>query len=121
MSLVRRTKNKRIWERLIKIGSGLYHVPLGIHNYIIKYDCDMGSDPYKGYDEFIFHAFGDYWGTTINNPKLIITMPKEITNEKISFYKDKYRKEDITKYMDVTVKGNTIEASYNKDKCLNQI
>ena len=102
----------------IKIGSALEYVDLGIHNYVITYDYDMGKDPYQGYDEFIFHAFGDYWGTTINNPKFIITMPKEITNEKISFFKDKMRKEDITKYMDININGKVIEATYNKEKCL---
>ena len=107
-------------KKRIKIGSAYEYVDLGIHNYIIKYDYDMGVDPYRGYDEFIFHAFGDYWGTNINNPKLIINMPKKITNEKISFFKDKKRNQDITKYMDVNVNGKTIEAIYNKDKCLKE-
>lgn len=104
-------------KKRIKIGSAYEYTGLGIHNYIIKYDYDMGKDPFKGYDEFIFHAYGDYWGTTINNPKIIVNMPEEITNEKISFFTDKKRKNDVTKYMDININENTIEATYNIDKC----
>lgn len=108
------TVNKK---KRIKLGSAYSYTGLGIHNYIINYDYDMGEDPFNGYDEFIFHAYGDFWGTEIKNPKLVINMPKEIKDSKVSFYKDKELKEDITQYMDININGKTIEASYNIDKC----
>lgn len=72
----------------IKIGSPNETV-FGDHTYTIKYTYDMGSDPFNNFDEFIFHAFGDFWGTEIKNPKIIVNMPKGIDGNKINFYKDK--------------------------------
>ena len=62
----------------IKIGSASSYVGKGYKTYQIKYTYDMGSDPFKGFDEFIFHAYGDYWNT-------------EIRNDPINFYLDKKR------------------------------
>lgn len=100
----------------IKIGNANSYVNLGNRDYIIKYTYDMGKDPYKGFDEFIFHAFGDYWGTTINNPSLEIHMPKNIDASKVKFFTDKYQKNDITKMMDYYVDNNVIYASLNTNK-----
>ncbi len=97
----------------IKIGSSLVTLGKGEKEYIIKYSYDMGSDPYNGYDEFIFHAYGDYWGTIINNPKLEITMPKSIEGMTVHFFKDKYRKEDVTSNVDYKISGNKLTAKYN--------
>ena len=41
----------------IKIGSADEYVGFGNKNYVIKYTYDMGKDPYKNFDEFIFHAY----------------------------------------------------------------
>ena len=97
----------------IKIGSSMVTLGKGEKDYIIKYTYDMGSDPYDGYDEFIFHAYGDYWGTTINNPSIEVTMPKSIEGMTIHFFKDKYRKEDVTNKVSYTVTDNKLVASYN--------
>lgn len=95
----------------IKIGNASTTLPLGIHDYEIGYTYDMGSDTYKGYDEFIFHVFGDFWGTEISNASLEINLPKTVNLEgKIKFFADKYRKNDITSYVDYYVSGNTIYA-----------
>ena len=97
----------------IKIGSSMVTLGKGGKDYIIKYTYDMGSDPYDGYDEFIFHAYGDYWGTTINNPSIEVTMPKSIEGMTVHFFKDKYRKEDVTNKVSYTITDNKLVASYN--------
>ena len=102
-------------KKKIRIGDPNSYADYGENLYTIKYTYDMGSDPFKGFDEFIFHAFGDYWGTPINNPSLIIKMPKAFDASKIKFFTDKYRQEDITSAMDYRVESNTIYASLNVD------
>ena len=98
-------------KQRIKIGSPYEYVPVGDHLYTISYIYDMGSDPYKDFDEFIFHAFGDYWGTKIKNASVEIIFPKEIdASDKIHFFRDKYRKNDITKLVDYQVNGNKLTA-----------
>jgi len=94
----------------IKIGDPNTTIPIGNHKYEIHYRYDMGFDPYDSYDEFIFHAFGDYWGTEINNASITINLPKELDKDKIKFFADKYRKKDITEYIDYNINGNTIYA-----------
>ena len=91
----------------IKIGNPNKTV-FGDHTYTIKYTYDMGSDPFNNFDEFIFHAFGDFWGTKIKNPKIIVNMPKGIDGNKINFYKDKYRKQNINNLVDYQVEGNSL-------------
>lgn len=104
----------------IKIGNASTTLPLGIHDYEIGYTYDMGSDTYKGYDEFIFHVFGDFWGTEISNASLEINLPKIVNLEgKIKFFADKYRKNDITSYVDYYVSGNTIYARVSSRYQLN--
>lgn len=104
----------------IKIGNASTTLPLGIHDYEIGYTYDMGSDTYKGYDEFIFHVFGDFWGTEISNASLEINLPKTVNLEgKIKFFADKYRKNDITSYVDYYVSGNTIYARVSSRYQLN--
>ena len=104
-------------KKRIKLGSAYSYVGVGIHDYEIDYDYNMGEDPFNGYDEFIFHLYGDFWGTDINNPMVVINMPKSFDKDKVKFYADKTLKEDITKYMEMNVEGNSIEALYNIDKC----
>ena len=41
----------------IKIGSSSETLPTGLKSYTITYQYDMGSDPFEGFDEFIFHTF----------------------------------------------------------------
>lgn len=91
----------------IKIGSP-YQTVFGDHTYTIKYTYDMGKDPFTNFDEFIFHAFGDFWGTQIKNPKIIVNMPKGIDGNKINFYKDKYRKQNINNLIDYQIEGNSL-------------
>ena len=57
----------------------------------IDYDYNMGEDPFNGYDEFIFHLYGDFWGTDINNPMVVINMPKSFDKRpKKTFRSDSY-------------------------------
>lgn len=106
----------------IKIGDANTTLPLGPHTYIINYTYDMGQDPYKETDEFIFHAFGDYWGTRIKNASLEIHMPNNFDSNSISFWEDKYRESDISSKVDYYVSNNTLYANifsdYNLTKSL---
>ena len=104
----------------IKLGSAYEYVGLGLHSYEIEYDYDMGEDPFNGYDEFIFHVYGDFWGTDINNPQIYINMPKSFDKNNVKFYTDKTLKNDITKYMDINVDGTSVSAIYDIDKCRNE-
>ena len=107
-------------KKRIKIGDANYTLPTGLHTYEIDYTYDMGSDPYKGFDEFIFHAFGDYWGTEIKNASITINLPKSFdVQNKIKFFADKYRKLDITQFVNYSVNGNTIYASVSSNYSLN--
>ena len=99
-------------KKRIKIGNSARTLRTGEYTYVIEYMCDFGGDIYSGYDEFIFHAFGDYWGTTINNASVKIVFPKEITNKgSIRFFTDKKRENDITSKVNYTISENTIFAS----------
>ena len=95
----------------IKLGSTNSYVKKGLKTYQISYMYDMGKDPFTGFDEFIFHTIGDYWGTSIPNVSLQIKMPKAFDNTKINFFLDKYRKRNITNLVDYSIKDNTIYAS----------
>ena len=107
-------------KKRIKMGNANITLPTGTHTYIIGYTYDMGADPYDNFDEFIFHAFGDFWGTRINNASVEIHLPKTANvNNNIHFYADKYRKKDITSYVNYTVSGNTIYASLSSNYSLN--
>ena len=110
-------------KKRIKIGNAYTTIDKGLHEYQINYTYNMGADPYKGFDEFIFHAFGDYWGIEIKNASLEIRMPSTTNiSGKIHFFNDKYRKKDITNKVNYYVVGNTIYAnvspSYSLDKSL---
>ena len=97
-------------KKRIKIGSANSFVSYGDKLYTIAYTYDMGKDPFNGFDEFIFHAYGDYWGTDINNASMEIVLPKSFKKENIKFFADKYRKDDITSSMEISVIENTIKA-----------
>lgn len=99
-------------KKRIKIGDENNTLPTANHTYEINYTYDMGYDPYSDFDEFIFHAFGDYWGTEIKNAEIIINLPKEIdSSDNIKFFADKYREEDITSYVNYYISGKTIYAN----------
>ena len=106
----------------IKIGEENVILPTGLKVYTIKYKYYMGNDPYKGFDEFIFHNFGDYWGTEINNASVEITMPEDIDVSKVKFFADKYRKKDISSnvyyYTDKNTLYATVSSLYNLRKSL---
>ena len=104
----------------IRMGNANITLPTGNHTYKIGYTYDMGSDPYNDFDEFIFHTFGDYWGTRINNATVEIHLPKNVNiDSNIHFFADKYRKNDITSYVDYTVDDNIIYAELSPDYKLN--
>ena len=44
----------------IKIGDKNKYVSSGKKEYVIKYTYNMGKDPFKNFDELIFHAFGEH-------------------------------------------------------------
>ena len=95
----------------IKIGRNDVTLDPGDYDYDISYTYDMGGDIYKGYDEFIFHAYGDFWGTRINEPSLTIHLPEAIDSAtEVKFFADKNRKKDISDYVDYKISGNTITA-----------
>jgi len=94
----------------IKIGNA-YKTISGNKTYIIKYTYDMGEDPFDNFDEFIFHAFGEFWDTPIYNAKVTINMPKSIEGNTINVFRDKYRKTNVNEYFDIDVSDNTIVIS----------
>ncbi len=100
----------------IKLGSASEYVSLGEKTYNVEYTYDMGRDPFKNFDEFIFHAFGDYWGTEIKNATIQINMPKSIEGYNVNFFTDKKRKENVSNCVDYEVIGNTLYAKFNQDK-----
>ncbi len=100
----------------IKIGSAYEYVNVGDKNYVIKYTYDMGKDPFKNFDELIFHAYGDYWGTEIKNASIEVHMPKDINGYKINFFTDKYRKSNVNDVVDYKVFKNTLYATFNEQK-----
>lgn len=106
-------------KKQIKIGNANKTLPKGLHTYTIGYTYDMRGDLYENFDEFIFHAFGDFWGTRINNAIVEIHLPKNVNvNDNIHFYSDKYRKKDITSYVDYNVSENTIYAKLSPNYSL---
>lgn len=86
------------------------------YTYKINYIYDMGKDPFSGFDEFIFHAYGDHWNTKINNASITIKMPNNFDANNIKFFADKYRKQDITDKIDYTISNNTITAKVKKEE-----
>lgn len=100
----------------IRLGKKDEYVPLGNKKYKIQYTYDMGKDPFKKFDEFIFHTYGDYWGTEIKNASVRIIMPKKLDNYKINFYTDKHRVNDVTEFVDYTINGNVIDAKFNQER-----
>ncbi len=100
----------------IKIGSADSYVGLGNKTYTIKYTYDMGKDPYKGFDELIFHAYGDYWGTEIKNATMEIKMPKSIEGYNVNFFTDKMRNNNVNHVVDYTVNENTLYATFNAER-----
>ncbi len=100
----------------IRIGDANEYVGEGEKTYVIKYTYDMGKDPFDGFDEFIFHAYGDYWGTEIKNASIEINMPKSVEGYDVNFFTDKYRNQNVNEAVDFSVNGNTLKASFNEDK-----
>ncbi len=97
----------------IKLGNVNYYVDSGLKTYSISYLYDMGNDPYRGFDEFIFHTFGDYWGTSIKNASIEVKMPKSIEGMNINFFTDKYRKNNVNNMVNYQVKDNTLYVKVN--------
>jgi hypothetical protein len=100
----------------IKIGSASEYVGCNLKTYTIKYTYDMGKDPYKNFDEFIFHAYGDYWGTEIKNATINVNMPKSIEGYNVNFFMNKHRGIEVTNLVDYTINGNKLSAKFNQDK-----
>ncbi len=100
-------------KEVLKIGDENKYVGAGLKKYTIKYVYDMGKDPFKDFDEFIFHAYGDYWGTPINNGRLVVNMPSSIEGKNVNFFTDKYRKQNINANVKYYIDGNTLIADLN--------
>ena len=100
----------------ITIGSPYEYVPLGEKTYQIKYQYDMGKDPFKNFDEFIFHAYGDYWGTEIKNASIQVIMPKSINEKQINFFTDKYRENNVNNIVDYIIEDNKLTAKFNREE-----
>lgn len=103
----------------IKIGDPNEYVSLGEKQYKIAYTYDMGTDPFKNFDEFIFHAYGDYWGTEIKNASIQVNMPKSIDGYNINFFTDKTRTNNVSQFVDYSIEGNTLYANFNAEKYKN--
>lgn len=102
----------------IRIGSTRTNTDKGIHTYTIKYRYNMGKDPNKDFDEFVFNVFDNYDNTKINNISVTINMPDSFNENDIQFLKGK---EDIKNRINYKVNGNTLYATlddYNLDKSL---
>ena len=99
----------------VKIGSASEYVGCGEKTYTIAYTYDMGKDPYKNFDEFIFHAYGNYWGTEIKNATINVTMPKSIEGYNVNFFTTKTPKL-ATNFVDYTIDGNKLTAKFNQEK-----
>ncbi len=99
----------------IKIGDSNVTLPIGTHTYTISYTYNMGNDPYSDFDEFIFHTFGDFWGTEIKRASLEVTMPKDFDQTDIHFFADKYRKKEVTDSVNYYVIGNTLYANVSSN------
>ena len=100
----------------IRLGDASTYVNLGTRTYNVSYTYDMGTDPFKGYDEFIFHTFGDFWGTEIKNASIEVTMPKDISNYNVNFFADKYRQNNVNNAVDYSISNNKIIATFNPSK-----
>lgn len=94
----------------IRIGSTRTNTNKGLHTYTIKYRYNMGKDPNKDFDEFVFNVFDNYDNTQINNVSVIVNMPKEFNVNNIKFLKGT---EDIKNKINYYVNGNTLYASLN--------
>ncbi len=95
-------------KKRIKVGSPDYYLEQGPEHYTIKYTYNLGKDIYKGYDEFIFHAFGDYWNAYIKNARVKIYLPEKINEEDLSIFLDKYRKDDASRHFNYEVNGREV-------------
>ncbi len=104
----------------LQIGSSSKEVDLGEKTYTVAYQYDMGKDPYKKFDEFIFHAFGDYWGTPINNASIELNMPKNIEKYPINFFTDKYRKNNVNDFVNYYTYDNKLIANFDGEKYKNE-
>ena len=98
----------------VKIGDANNTLPTGVHPYNLSYNYNLGPDEFVDYDEFIFHVYGNYWGTEIKNPYIEIHMPSEFDGN-VRFYSDKYRKNDITDYVNFRIDDNIIYAKINEN------
>ncbi|MBQ6841164.1 MAG: DUF2207 domain-containing protein [Bacilli bacterium] len=71
-------------EYQIKIGSANYTL-MGPHDYVIKYNYNIGKDPLKDKDELYLNLIGTEWDTTISNITFSIKMPKDYDKSKLGF------------------------------------
>lgn len=70
--------------RVIKIGDASKTLR-GLHEYVIKYDYNLGKDNNKNFDELYFNIIGTEWDTEINNITFTINMPSSFDKEKLGF------------------------------------
>lgn len=86
---------------------------VGMKQYRINYNYNIGEDPCEGYDEFYFNIIGNEWDTYINNVSFRITMPKEFDASKLGF---SYGYEESVEYegIDYVVEENVITGTLNR-------
>lgn len=92
--------------RVIKIGDADTTIT-GKHDYVIKYNYNLGKDSSKNFDELYFNIIGDEWDTEINNVTFTINMPFSFDESKLGFSSGKYGTVGTTK-VEYEINGNTI-------------
>ncbi len=68
----------------IKIGDANKYLT-GNHEYVIKYNYNIGKDSNKRYDEFYYNIIGNEWDASIKNYSFTITLPKDFDEQKLGF------------------------------------
>jgi hypothetical protein len=96
----------------IRIGDPNAYVD-GKQRYVIRYDYDVGKDPFDDMDELYFNLIGTEWPVPISKVDFTIRMPKDFDESKINFI---YGREGSTEKapVDNSVNGTTISGRLHK-------
>lgn len=74
---------------ILRLGSETKRV-LGLQDYWISYNYDIGEDPHQGWDEFYFNIVGEGWEVPIESVTFTVTFPKPIPSDAIWFATGKW-------------------------------
>lgn len=101
------SRSKENGDLILKIGDPDETI-VGLKQYVISYDYDIGDDNVDQYDELYFNVIGDEWDTQINKVTFKIEMPKEFDDTLVNFTIGTH---GATYFEDVkyNIDGNTIE------------